>query len=194
MSMFLHPFTEALSSPMLLRCVLQALSSLCAHKLSQGGSNPVTVEAKMVYTKSSCWRPTNPAQFLRMCPRSVLLKVEMWLENNYFLDPWKNFRLQWLTITSSLVQNKPEESSPQLSLWRQSSWLRLDAWLLTLCSVQRHHFQTLRSDNSVCWRHDQRWSFFIRIYEDSILQVIQQTSAPLQTLLNHCCTQHEFPG
>ena len=38
-------------------------------------------------------------------------------------------------MLSRLIQTAA--SSPRLMLWRQASWLRLDAWLLILCGVIR---------------------------------------------------------
>ena len=100
-------------------------------------------------------------------------------------------------LTCSPVQNKPQASSLRSMLRRQASWLRLDAWLLILCCVQTHHSQTLLPDHTVCLRQDQTVKVFSSEKNDDsipvILQVIQQTGAPLQALLNPCCTQQDFP-
>ena len=96
-------------------------------------------------------------------------------------------------LASSPVQTKPDASSLNSMLRCQALRLTLDARFLTFCCVQRHYSQTLRLHHSVYWP--------VRIFsskkkEDSIpriLQVIQQTGAPLQTLLNIFSTFQGFP-
>ena len=100
-------------------------------------------------------------------------------------------------LACSPVQTKPDASSLRSMLRRQASRLRPDAWLLTLCSVQRHHSQTLWVDILSIKDCISGKTVLIEKKEDLIsviLQVIQQSGAPLQTLLNHCWTQQEFPG
>ena len=96
----------------------------------------------------------------------------------------------------SPVQTKPEASSLRSMLQCQTSCMLLDAWLLTLCGVQRHHSQTLRFH--ILFVVDRiNYENFLIEFEASIrviLHVIQQTCALLQTFLNYYCTQQGFPG
>ena len=79
-------------------------------------------------------------------------------------------------LAGSPVQMKSDASSRRSMLRRQASRLRLDAWLLTLCGVQRHHSQTLRPDHSVCWRQANDESFLIGKYQDSIPVILRATN------------------
>ena len=76
----------------------------------------------------------------------------------------------------------------------QASWLELNAWLLALCNIQRHHSQTLRPDHSVCWRQDPHWKLSHRKYEDSISWFFRPFYKPVLTILKQCCVQHWLPG
>ena len=135
------PFTEALSSSVLLWHVLQASSSICAHKLKSRGLKSGDCGGQNLWAKRSCWRPTNLAQSLPCVP--VLCSVDFLVIISWLMI----FRL-WNFLIHG-IGNPVAPLKPKLR--RQALWLRLDAWLLTLCDVQKQPSQTLRSDDSVCF-------------------------------------------
>ena len=87
-------------------------------------------------------------------------------------------------LACSLVQTKPEASSPRSMLRRLASCLRLDAWLLTLCGVEWYHSQALQPGHFVCWRKNQRWNFRIGENEGSIPWFFRSFSKPV--LFSRC--------
>lgn len=62
--------------------------------------------------------------------------------------------------------------------------------------IQSPHSQTLRLDNSFCWRHDKRWTFSNRKkwkFDSRKSSDHSKAGDTLQTPLNNCCTQQKFP-
>ena len=150
-------FTEALSYSTLLWRDLQAFSSMCVHKPKSKGSSLATMRAEIFELKSHVVVQQVPHSLCRKCRGSFLLEDAVGFLGD-LLSPWKNyFRLQIFfgngkgsNLTRRIFfETKLKSSSPSSMLRRQAYWLRLHAWLLKFCDVQRHHSQTLRSDHSV---------------------------------------------
>ena len=69
----------------------------------------------------------------------------------------------------------------------QSNWKTESDFLVIFPNVTIRSFCLLKTGSTVN-------VFLYGQYEESIHVILQQISAPLQTLLNYCCTQDEFLG
>ena len=82
-------FTEVLSSSVLLWRILQAFFSMFAHMLKLKRIHLVTVGVKTLWAKSSCWRPTNPAQSLPCVPALRLVG------RRNLISYWSSRTVEW---------------------------------------------------------------------------------------------------
>ena len=124
-----HPlFTDTLSSYVLTWRVLQAFSLMSVHKLKLGGFKSGDCGTKSLWTKTSFWYPTGPAQSLPCVQCSILSEDVVWFLSG-FLAMKELTSVKLLCERQSLacipVQTKKEAFSPHSMLQRQVSWLSL---------------------------------------------------------------------
>ena len=145
---------------MLLQHVLQASSPV--YKLKLRGSNLVTVRAKTFGPKAhlgvnqfcKVFAVFAGASF-RWKTQSDLLVVFLTHKPMEEISSLKHI-LKRQRVTCSIVQTKPDASSPRFMLRRQASWLRLSVRLLTLCdpeisfsNVTTRSFCLLKTESTV---------------------------------------------
>ena len=172
---------------------------MCVHKLKSRGFKYSDCGVKRIWAKSSCWRTTSPLQSLSyiptLCPFGTrnLISLVIFLAHEWTF--FSNTLLLKVEVAGSPVQTKPNASSPLFdtmtpSIMIEAGWLDVDTLRCSetsLSIVTTRSFCLLKTG----WTGKAFSSKKMRLL---FSWLFRSSSAPLQALLNHCCTQEVFSG
>ena len=132
-------FTETLSSFLLLWSVLHTFSTMCVHKLkSKGFKSGDCGCQKFMLASNQYWTAFARCAGAPSCWEDVIsVFLVMFLTHDR--TPVSKILCKRQRLACSHVQRTSKAHSPLSMLWRQPSWVRLNAWLLTLWGVQTYY-------------------------------------------------------